>query len=67
LALDVFGGMTPRANEFVRGRLLASDIVERDKGFSEGVHFLSKYAVLLNKWRAQFSLTLNRGIVNATF
>ena len=65
LALDVFGGLAPRADDFVRR--LASIVVTRRTGYSEGPHFSPKYAILLNKWRTRLSLTLNREIANAIF
>jgi hypothetical protein len=47
---------------------LASIVVTRRTGFSEGPNFSPNYAILLHKWRTQLSLTINyREIANAIF
>ena len=63
LALDVFGGLVPRADEFLRQ--LASFAVTRRSGFTEGPQFSKRYSVILHKWRTRLSVILNREIANA--
>ncbi len=65
LAFDVFCGTAPRADEFLRR--LASIVVTRRTGYSEGPNFSPNYAILLHKWRTRLSLTINREIANAIF
>ena len=65
LAFDVFCGTAPRADEFLRR--LASIVVKRRTGYSEGPNFSPNYAILLHKWRTRLSLTINREIANAIF
>ena len=63
--VDVFCGTAPRADEFLRR--LASIVVTRRTGYSEGPNFPPNYAILLHKWRTRLSLTINREIANAIF
>jgi hypothetical protein len=56
LAFDVFCGMAPRTDEFLR--LLASIVVTRRTGYSEGPHFSPNYAILFYNWRTRLSLTM---------
>jgi hypothetical protein len=75
LAFDVFCGTAPRADEFLRR--LASIVVTRRTGYSEGPNFSPNYAILLHKhcceaqlakWRTRLSLTIiNREIANTIF
>jgi hypothetical protein len=47
---------------------LASIVVTRRTGYSEGPNFSPNYAILLHKWRTtRLSLTINREIANAIF
>jgi hypothetical protein len=55
----------PRADEFLRR--LASIVVIRRTGYSEGPNFSPNYAILLHKWRTRLSLIINREIANAIF
>jgi hypothetical protein len=66
LAFDVFCGTAPRADESFLRRL-ASIVVTRRAGYSEGPDFSRNYAILLHKWRTRLSLTINREIANAIF
>jgi hypothetical protein len=65
LAFNVFCGTAPRADEFLRR--LASIVVTRRAGYSEGPNFSPNYVILLHKWRTRISLTINREIANAIF
>jgi hypothetical protein len=46
---------------------LASIVVTRRTGDSEGPNFSPNYAIFLHKWRTRLSLTINREIANAIF
>jgi hypothetical protein len=46
---------------------LASIVVTRRTGYSEGPNFSPNYAILLHMWRTRLSLTINREIANAIF
>jgi hypothetical protein len=46
---------------------LASIVVTRRTGYSEGPNFSPNYAILLHKWRNRLSMTINREIANAIF
>jgi hypothetical protein len=66
LAFDVFCGTALQADEFLRR--LASIVVTRRTGYSEGPNLFSpNYAILLHKWRTRLSLTINREIADAIF
>ena len=52
-------------SEFLRR--LASIVVTRRTGYSEGPNFSPNYAILIHKWRTRLSLTINREIANAIF
>jgi hypothetical protein len=44
---------------------LASIVVTRRTGYSEGPNFSPNYGILLHKWRTRLSLTINWEIANA--
>jgi len=64
LAFDVFCGRLA-FDEFLRR--LASIVVTRRTGYSEGLNLSPNYAILLQKWRTRLSLTINREIADAIF